>query len=450
MDAEGRGIQTRSSLRYAVFFGIVLFVTALLVLVPTKTIYEEFEVSYNETVTYTENVPYTERVTVYPTASFWEGISSGIMQGEGCPYYCDCDTYHYSGYTKICTYCICPATTPTPEPEFRTVTKYREVQKTRQEQRTRTEQRPVEVNWLFGYRTPYSFPLPLYPLPLIGNISSGGSCRYVPCEGPGCDTRSFAGTFPYLLRGTPGSLRFGLEKELSAYTHCRSAELGGRHQSTWIRINNVTVFRSGGLTEFYAKFLDDPRQKPAIARLSGIIRETDPDPDDRARIAVSLVQSIPYEKADLSGPIKLPYDVLYTGSGDCDEKSLLLAALLRELGYNVSLLRFDDQKHMAVGIRVPTGYDYNHTGYAFIETTNPAIISFNSLSDMFGVAGNPVIIPVSDGREFGTIAEEYSDAENLETLITTSKRNGILSHDEAETLLALKNRYGLNITVTLV
>jgi hypothetical protein len=450
MAAEGRGIQTRSSLRYAVFFGIVLFVMALLILVPTKTIYEEFAVSYNETVTYTENVPYTERVTVYPTASFWQGISSGIMQGEGCPYYCDCDTYHYSGYTKICTYCICPATTPTPEPEFRTVTKYREVQKTRQEQRTRMEQRPVEVNWIFGYKTPYSFPLPLYTFPLYENSSSGGSCPYVPCEGAGCDTRSDAGSFPYILRGTPQSLRFGLEKELAAYTHCRSAELGGRHQTTWIRINNVTVFQSGGLTEFYAKFLDDPRQKPAIVQLSGIIRETVPGPDDQARIAVSLVQSIPYQKADLSGPIKLPYDVLYTGSGDCDEKSLLLAALLRELGYNVSLLRFDDQKHMAVGIRVPTGFDYNHTGYAFIETTNPAIISFNSVQDMFGVQGNPVIIPVSDGREFSTIPEEYTDAANLEKLTTSSRKNGTLSQAEVGQILTLKNKYGLNISVSYV
>jgi hypothetical protein len=162
------------------------------------------------------------------------------------------------------------------------------------------------------------------------------------------------------------------------------------------------------------------------------------------------VQSIPYQKADLSGPIKLPYDVLYTGSGDCDEKSLLLAALLRELGYNVSLLRFDDQKHMAVGIRVPTGFDYNHTGYAFIETTNPAIISFNSVQDMFGVQGNPVIIPVSDGREFSTIPEEYTDAANLEKLTTSSRKNGTLSQAEVGQILTLKNKYGLNISVSYV
>jgi hypothetical protein len=141
-------------------FGVsFLILMAFFYLGATKTIYEETGVSYNETITSTEQEPYTERVAVSPTRFFLDGISTG-MQGEGCADGCECDTYHYSGYTKICTYCICPTFRVTPVAEYQTVTKYREILKTRIETRTKTEKRPVEVNWIFGFRTPYAFHLP--------------------------------------------------------------------------------------------------------------------------------------------------------------------------------------------------------------------------------------------------------------------------------------------------
>jgi hypothetical protein len=43
----------------------------------------------------------------------------------------------------------------------RDVTKYQDVAKTRDVMKTRIEQRALEVNWLLGFKTPYSLHLPL-------------------------------------------------------------------------------------------------------------------------------------------------------------------------------------------------------------------------------------------------------------------------------------------------
>ena len=42
----------------------------------------------------------------------------------------------------------------------RDVTKYRDVAKTRDVMKIRIEQQPLEVNWLLGFKTPYSLHLP--------------------------------------------------------------------------------------------------------------------------------------------------------------------------------------------------------------------------------------------------------------------------------------------------
>ena len=84
---------------------------------------------------------------------------------------------------------------------------------------------------------------------------------------------------------------------------------------------------------------------------------------------VSFVQLIPYDY--FSGKhYKYPYEVLYLNTGDCDEKSILLSKLLKELGYGVALFSFYDEEHMAVGIKCPLEKSNYYSGYCFIESTD--------------------------------------------------------------------------------
>ncbi len=130
---------------------------------------------------------------------------------------------------------------------------------------------------------------------------------------------------------------------------------------------------------------------------------------------MSVVQYLDYDTARAAGTyygVRYPYETLYLGRGVCSDKSVLLAALLRELGFGVALLRFDAECHMAVGIRCPDGYDYLGTGYAFVESTTPSIIT-DAGGDYVGAGrliSAPKVIPIAEGQAFASIANEDRDA----------------------------------------
>ncbi|MDE6784993.1 MAG: hypothetical protein K2J26_06460 [Ruminococcus sp.] len=90
---------------------------------------------------------------------------------------------------------------------------------------------------------------------------------------------------------------------------------------------------------------------------------------------ISFVQSIPYElDIDSTGyeefP-KYPYETLYENCGDCEDVSILLAGLLRSMGYGVCLVH--PTGHMAVGVRTDesdANFYMDGLGYYYIECTN--------------------------------------------------------------------------------
>jgi hypothetical protein len=95
------------------------------------------------------------------------------------------------------------------------------------------------------------------------------------------------------------------------------------------------------------------------------------DGDQYAEFIVRFVQSIPYGTVD--GRVHPPAQVLAEGVGACDDRSVLLAVLLRHEGYDTALFVFDNQAHAAVGLR-STGPGFRDSGYAFVETNEPAFI----------------------------------------------------------------------------
>jgi len=101
-----------------------------------------------------------------------------------------------------------------------------------------------------------------------------------------------------------------------------------------------------------------------------------------AEFIQSFVDAIPYQLTDLP---ELPAQTIID-NGDCKDKSVLLAAILKGLSYKVALLEFppgpgETAGHMAVGVaikdsQIPHGgslsyYLYNGYKYYFAETTSP-------------------------------------------------------------------------------
>lgn len=108
---------------------------------------------------------------------------------------------------------------------------------------------------------------------------------------------------------------------------------------------------------------------------------------DFARLIVSFVQDIPYNYV-VPGPcdrndhpcrgnekfgILSPVEFLYSLSGDCDTRSVLLYDLLRHFGYNPLIMISNEYRHAMIAIDLPAVGDHIiHKGkkFYFWETTN--------------------------------------------------------------------------------
>lgn len=97
---------------------------------------------------------------------------------------------------------------------------------------------------------------------------------------------------------------------------------------------------------------------------------------ERVNVIAAFVQQLNYEKETGKGTveyIKYPAETLMEGGGDCEDSAILLAALLKTLGFNAVLI--SPKGHMAVGIACDncqgTYITYENQKYYYLETTYP-------------------------------------------------------------------------------
>ena len=172
---------------------------------------------------------------------------------------------------------------------------------------------------------------------------------------------------------------------------------------------------NGDYRKYYRRIAFDSTQKRTLAALAQTIGAIAERPDDSARIAVSLVQNIPYDSVPRSESgkhrVRFPYEVLYENRGKCGDKSVLLGNLLANLGYGTALLKFKADQHMAVGILSTPPYVFPGTSYAFIEATVPSLITDSSgdYETTGPLLSQPIVIPISRGRPLLSIDEDYQD-----------------------------------------
>ena len=167
--------------------------------------------------------------------------------------------------------------------------------------------------------------------------------------------------------------------------------------------------------------INEPIQREKIIPLVKEIQNIAPrNKVEQARIAISLVQHIPYNASDRktlfagieTDIVRYPYEVLYENQGICGEKSQLLAFLLKELGYGVVIFYFSKENHEAVGISCPIEKSFYGSGYCFVETGGPAIItdSFIEFSEGVKLNSYPEILLISEGISLPKRIYEYGDA----------------------------------------
>ena len=202
-------------------------------------------------------------------------------------------------------------------------------------------------------------------------------------------------------------------------------------------VNQDKLSSNNWSSDYYKSFINSAALTPLydsiLAQLRDIKTQMSLDSDRYAELIFAYVQSIPYKTDDIRTEPKFPVETLYENSGDCDDKSLLAAALLSAEGYDVSLLEFESEEHMALGIK-SLDYPYKNTGYAYVEITDynyPGwpVIEINNGNT---ITSDPFIIPVGDGKSsynscddvfyiYERMVGSEENAENLEPQITIKK-----------------------------
>ncbi|MEM1558577.1 MAG: hypothetical protein QXG12_08290 [Thermoproteota archaeon] len=98
---------------------------------------------------------------------------------------------------------------------------------------------------------------------------------------------------------------------------------------------------------------------------------------EKVNFVIAFVQSLPYTEDDVTTPWdeypRYPIETLFDRGGDCEDTSILVAALLDRMGYDVALLILPYEKHVAVGVSITGAYGnyYRYDGkkYFYLETT---------------------------------------------------------------------------------
>ena len=166
------------------------------------------------------------------------------------------------------------------------------------------------------------------------------------------------------------------------------------------RIYDASVGEEDWTRGLYRAMILDPAEDAMYDQvLSGfrVIRDDKGlDDDEYLELITTFVQQLPYRTIHDSDP-KYPVETLVEGTGDCDDKSILLAGLLAREGYRVSLLYFPAEKHMAVGVGATEG-TFRDTGLAYVETTNLSLVGI-PVSELEGgttLKSDPLTITVRD------------------------------------------------------
>ena len=223
------------------------------------------------------------------------------------------------------------------------------------------------------------------------------------------------------------------------------------------RFMNFTTF--GGLSDFFSSkshsyhydpdngvimdLLENEVQNENMRLFIDMIRKRSITSDDQAKIAISLVQRIPFNGTKYSRTATdwyYPYETVHNNKGSAADKSVLLAYLLNELGFETVLFEFSN--HIVVGVKSSSKYAFYDTGYAFIETTRPTIITYEPDTSYggFGISQNPRIIHLTGGKRVLDVSTEYGDAMRMKQL---EKMGGSLNQSYRAELSKISEKYDL-------
>ena len=183
----------------------------------------------------------------------------------------------------------------------------------------------------------------------------------------------------------------------------------------------------------YWNFVDDPYSNSSVSIVTDLltnISERDGfSKYEQVEFAIAFVQSLPYTFDNVSTPYdnypRFPSETIYDDGGDCEDTAILMAAILKKMGYDVVLL--DLPRHLAIGVfcnpsdfnYTVASYPYNGRDYCYLETTGegysigelPADMGYSSTTEV-------TVIPLRDAQPDIYIRSDYRYASHHDSHYT--------------------------------
>lgn len=229
---------------------------------------------------------------------------------------------------------------------------------------------------------------------LLAGCASGlpGGVIYPSIDLDSTATEDIPVTVNFTFEGQP--VTFTLKVDGSLYAGARNTpksvlRIGDTRTSDWIAGYFPALVTDKHQDRFYSDLLSRFR---TVRDARGL------DSDQYAEMLVAYAQSLTYKTDPVNLEPKYPVETFVDGAGDCDDKSLLLAGLLSREGYDVAILMFEPEAHVALGIR-SADVPYRDTGYAFTETTTPAFVGMvpDTFADGVTLRSEPRVFRVDGG-----------------------------------------------------
>lgn len=168
-----------------------------------------------------------------------------------------------------------------------------------------------------------------------------------------------------------------------AYTRTREWSFRGETLKWEISIPVSTYEYCSGRHRIheYGVYIVDPVQQTMLTELSEMFEaladRRDLDREDLVSAVVRFVQSFPYKK-DIQDTghkayPKYPAETFIHEQGDCEDGTILLGALLDDVGFDVAVIVFPTAQHMLLGVSLETDVgaylEVEGDRYYTIETT---------------------------------------------------------------------------------
>lgn len=229
------------------------------------------------------------------------------------------------------------------------------------------------------------------------------------------------------------------------------------NQSTYQTIFNLPDYTCGqfGYTDatladcYNFLIYDRADQKEALAPLVNWLNKKIKNKGDRVRVAASLVQNMPYDYNKETGEEEVatgrghgsryPFETLYENTGICGEKARLIVHLLKQLGYGTATITFKSPSlHEVAGVKCAPAYDFQDTGYCFIDPNVRHMITFGG---SWETRVPYQVLQISDGKTLNA-KKDFQDSRKYWEIFNSIDA-GTYTKKQAKAYKKLIKKYGL-------